>query len=458
VRAKELLISAQRTGIEADPRAGRLFRLAAVRLSTEPTDSEGQRAAAAEAGAALVGLALAENEEELLELLTPDPTDRNVVWTVACYQIGDLTPSALRDFPDPVEAVATVAACPDETHVAAELVASTAGGLRWTAVLRTNDHLSVQLPTPDTASDGSREHPGDLAAALRRWRERLAAWADNGGNPSDEERSRRGSPDAVTTVVSTPPASAGRAPIAITPAMSVAYDDRFASFEQSINVRLARLETNIAAMAASVEAANAAAARRDETVRQLESELLAARTSGARPVLVHEQIELLQGTIDLRFRALAACFNDAVARFDEVAAKLARGTDRGGDDVTTSVQQSAEDVQDAVRRLEARVVSQLSDEVRLASGAIRAHTDMALTRVDGLSRRLGDVVNELGDTTTIRFGELTDRVAELIDAAATPDGVRPVADALRAELAATVEPMVKDVGELHRALFGAPDA
>src|SRR4029078_10589509 len=146
-RAKELLISAQRTGIEPDAHAGRLFRLAGIRLNAEPPDSEGHRAAAADAGAALVGLALAEADDELRDLLTPDPNDHNVVWTVACYQIGDLTPSALRDFPDPVEAVAVVAACPDETHVAAELVASTAGGLRWTAVLRTNDHLSVQLPT-----------------------------------------------------------------------------------------------------------------------------------------------------------------------------------------------------------------------------------------------------------------------------------------------------------------------
>src|SRR6476469_2228819 len=162
VRANELLVSAQRTGIDPDARAGRLFRLAAVRLTNEPTDSEAHRAAAEDAGAALVALALSEADGELRDLVTPDPNDHNVVWTVACYQIGDLTPSALRDFPDPVEAVAVVAACPDETHVAAELVASTAGGLRWTAVLRTNDHLAVQLPTPDTASDGSREHPGDL--------------------------------------------------------------------------------------------------------------------------------------------------------------------------------------------------------------------------------------------------------------------------------------------------------
>ena len=40
---------------------------------------------------------------KLRSLLTPDPVNDNVTWTVACYQVGDLTPSAVRDFPEPAE-------------------------------------------------------------------------------------------------------------------------------------------------------------------------------------------------------------------------------------------------------------------------------------------------------------------------------------------------------------------
>jgi len=299
VRAKELLVSAQRTGIEPDPRAGRLFRLAAVRLSNEPTDSEAHRAAAAEAAAALVGLALAEAEDDLRDLLTPDPNDHNVVWTVACYQIGDLTPSALRDFPDPVEAVAVVAACPDETHVAAELVASTSGGLRWTAVLRTNDHLAVQLPTPDTASDGSREHPGDLAAALRRWRERLTTWAEGGGRAVDHDAAAR---EALRA-----PMPLGRSPWSF----DASVPSELEALEQSISSRLSRLESSMVALVAGVEAANAAAARRDETIRQLEAELLASRAASSHPHVVRDELD-----------ALAACVADALQRLDEITNSL----------------------------------------------------------------------------------------------------------------------------------------
>jgi hypothetical protein len=331
------MISAQRTGIEPDAGAGRLFRLAALRLTDEPADSDAHRVAAADAGTALVALALAEADHELRRLLTPDPADDNVVWTVACYQIGDLTPSALRDFSDPVEAVATVAACPDETHVAAELVASTAGGLRWTAVSRTNDHLAVQLPTPETASDGSREHPGDLAAALRRWRERLGAWGDNGGKPADDRATSSpaswpGGASAVTPAIASAGAVRGSRSTAVT---SVDIDDRLDALErrlaglvgrhdldavdQSISSRLGRLETSVAALAAGIEAANVAAARRDETVLQLEAELVAARCDISRPTLMREHLEALQDLIDMRVRALATSVADAVSRFDELA-------------------------------------------------------------------------------------------------------------------------------------------
>jgi hypothetical protein len=305
-----------------------------VRLTDEPSDSEAHRAAAADAGAALVGLALAEAEDELRDLLTPDPIDHNVVWTVACYQIGDLTPSALRDFPDAVEAVAMVAACPDEMHVAAELVASTDGGLRWTAVLRTNDHLAVQLPTPDTASDGSREHPGDLAAALRRWRERLTGWAEGGADRRDVDRASKAREPASGTATALPlavaPMPVARGPMGLSGGLDDRLDRlerRFAGLvgrqdldavDQSISSRLGRLESSVAALAAGIEAANAAAARRDETVRQLEAELVASRTDSGRQAQMLEQLDALQDTID---------------RLEAMASNLAQSTDRAGNDV-----------------------------------------------------------------------------------------------------------------------------
>ena len=108
--------------------------------------------------------------------------------------MGGLTPVAVRDFDDPVEAIVTLSACPDEAHVAAELVASNEHGLRWTAVWRTDDHVSFQLPGPETAEAGEEteegEHSEELLDALGRWRTRLTEWSglDATAEP-DEPRS-----------------------------------------------------------------------------------------------------------------------------------------------------------------------------------------------------------------------------------------------------------------------------
>src|SRR5436853_7653043 len=96
-------MSAQRTGIEADRGADGEFRRAAVVLH-----DTGDAAAARDAAEALVALALAEREDALRAVLTPDPVDVHVTWSVACYRIGDLAPSGLRDFSDPVSAVAVL--------------------------------------------------------------------------------------------------------------------------------------------------------------------------------------------------------------------------------------------------------------------------------------------------------------------------------------------------------------
>jgi len=167
--------------IEADPDAGARFRTAAVRLGEVELDGEARRPVAADAARLLVSLALGSAADELGELLIPDPAVPDNRWTVSCFEMGGLTPVAVRAFDDPVEAVVTVSACPDEAHVAAELVASNESGLRWTALWRTDDHISFQLPTTETADAGEETEEGDdseeLVAALQRWQARLDHWS-----------------------------------------------------------------------------------------------------------------------------------------------------------------------------------------------------------------------------------------------------------------------------------------
>jgi hypothetical protein len=148
-----------------------------VALTADEADSEAARRHSAEAGAALIAVAEAE-DSKLGQFLRPDPADpRSVTWTVTCYQIGDLSPSALRDFSDGFAAVQTLARCPDATHVAAELIASTPAGLHWTAMVRTGELVRFQLPGPATASDSGTPGQHNLAAAQRRWAEQSVRWA-----------------------------------------------------------------------------------------------------------------------------------------------------------------------------------------------------------------------------------------------------------------------------------------
>src|SRR5262249_38734952 len=83
------------------------------------------------------------------------------------------------------------------------------------------------------------------------------------------------------------------------------------AIDHSISSRLSRLETSMIALVAGVEAANAAAARRDETIRQLEAELVASRPSGGRPPLVRQDLD-----------ALTACIGDTLQHLDEIAIRL----------------------------------------------------------------------------------------------------------------------------------------
>jgi hypothetical protein len=222
---------ALRTGVLADPTAGRSFRLAAVKLAGQRLDGDTSRTLVREAADALVALAIAGEDATLRDLLRPDPVQADVVWTVACYQIGDLAPSALHDFGDPATAIGTLVACAEPSHVAAELVASTAAGVRWTALIRAGELVRFQLPDANSASDGSREHPGQLDAALERWAERLVRWSTHGGD------------DPALSPVTGPEAPQGR---------FEALERRLDELQRGIETALSRLEGKVDALTAEL--------------------------------------------------------------------------------------------------------------------------------------------------------------------------------------------------------------
>lgn len=200
-------------GVKPDPGGLATFQRAVVR-AWRSEDRRDRQEACREAGESLLRLAAGGAAADLRAVLTPDPVNSNVTWTVACYQIGDLTPSAVRDFADPVAAVTTLAICDDPSHLAAELVASTSAGLRWVALLRTNGDLAFRLPDADAVTDRSGTHATDLADALHRWRGRIADWAEGAADGSlgpDQQRrpTRAGAAAAPTAAAGGRGAGAG---------------------------------------------------------------------------------------------------------------------------------------------------------------------------------------------------------------------------------------------------------
>jgi len=168
------------------------FRRAAVALAEVGPERADGSPESELAAAALSAMASVGEGSGLAQVLRPDPICDQVTWTVACYRIGDLTPSELRDFPTATEAMARVAGCADPSHVAAELVASTEAGVRWTAVFRTGRQLRFQLPGGRTASDASAADPSLLGGALARWDEQLRRWR---ADPDEDVAPAAGVPD-----------------------------------------------------------------------------------------------------------------------------------------------------------------------------------------------------------------------------------------------------------------------
>ena len=153
----------------------------AIALATALDDEERERAAL-DAGTAIGDLAAEGRADDLRSVLTPEPSNANVTWTVCCYQVGDLAPSGMHDFADPVGALDCLVDCPDASHIAGELIASTRSGLCWTALTRTNERLRLQLPGPGTLHDTTDGQAG--ATALRSWDDQLCRWL--GGDVESE--------------------------------------------------------------------------------------------------------------------------------------------------------------------------------------------------------------------------------------------------------------------------------
>lgn len=198
----------------------RRVHAAAIALATALDDEERERAAL-EAGTAIRDLAADGRADDLRSVLTPEPSNANVTWTICCYQVGDLAPSGMHDFADPVAALQVLVDCPDASHIAGELIASTRNGLCWTALTRTNDRLRFQLPGPSTLHD---THDGQAGvAALGSWDEQLSEWL--GGNLDGDPEATSGSHpvgdvDGVDGPLADEPAPA--APLATEPAGSPA--------------------------------------------------------------------------------------------------------------------------------------------------------------------------------------------------------------------------------------------
>lgn len=150
------------------------FRRAAVSLAMSLDEGTARGEHGRECAAALIALASSGQEHLLAPVLRADPDREDVTWTVACYQIGDLSPTTLRDFGDASSAVRNLAGCGEAAHVAAELIVTNGDGVRWTALVRSGTDVTFQLLEAGTASAGTA---AVLQGVRHRWEDLLLDWA-----------------------------------------------------------------------------------------------------------------------------------------------------------------------------------------------------------------------------------------------------------------------------------------
>lgn len=173
------------------------FRRAAVSMALSAGTDESSRADARDGAASLLALAAGGHEEALAAILRADPAASEATWTVACYQIGDLSPSALRDYAEAAPAVLTLAGCETASHVAAELIVTNGDGVRWTALVRSGSDVAYQPLAPATATAATT---AGLLAVRHRWEDQLLLWASAPAHGLD--------PPAAPTVDDAPVAAA----------------------------------------------------------------------------------------------------------------------------------------------------------------------------------------------------------------------------------------------------------
>ena len=220
--------------------------LAAASISIDEELSLKDRAAEA-----LVCLSALDASEILAEALRPDPEHAVVTWTVACYQIGDLVPCALRDYTDPGVAVAALAARAEAGHVAAELIASTDTGLRWSALVRAGKRVSFQPFSADSATCASTAQSDALSKAFEHWGARLIKWSDPGAAAALGQGSALDFPQEL---------SEGQAREALRQLLDSAQTMRAGMLEHSTSLadlasRLSRIERALARLELALESA-----------------------------------------------------------------------------------------------------------------------------------------------------------------------------------------------------------
>ena len=152
------------------------FRRVAVAMALNGGSNEGSRADARDCATSLLALAGGGHEELLASTLRADPAAPEATWTVACYQIGDLSPSSLRDYAEAAPAVLALSRCETASHVAAELIVTNGDGVRWTAMIRSGSDVTYQ---PLAAATASAVTPAGLRAVRHRWEDRLLMWASD---------------------------------------------------------------------------------------------------------------------------------------------------------------------------------------------------------------------------------------------------------------------------------------
>jgi hypothetical protein len=156
------------TDVEADP-VDLLHQLGGVAVAATP---EARARAAAELADRLVLRAESDDVAALSALLRGNPRREATVWRALQFRLGDVSPSSNAPHDNPCTAVLAVARAADGSHVASELIAVDADGSAWTALVRTDDELVVQVPSPRTLV-GPVSAPDAVGPLLLAWREAL---------------------------------------------------------------------------------------------------------------------------------------------------------------------------------------------------------------------------------------------------------------------------------------------